>query len=272
MDMSDDPTLRDFERRLSVSLQSAAPHPAAGLADRCMARTAATAQRRRWSGLAFAPVLAAATVVIVAVVVGLQLGGVLQRIGQLPSPSPAVVGSPAPSPTILPSPTDAATPSPTASPEGNVCENTSIGYAAVYPADWWANEEERFDDPALTDIPACLYFAEEPAELTPNAGLPPSVAISFRLAESPDSRPPSSSAEVISERATTVDGMSATVTEVRYTEGDVFFTAGDRVYTYLIQLEDGRFVEVATDSLRDGDYEAHKEILDEMMRSLQFAG
>lgn len=262
--MTDD---RDFERRLASWLQSTAPLPAPDLADRLLRTTAATPQRGGWlprSGLV--RVLGATAVVTVAVVVGLQFGSIL------PGPTPPVGGEPsasevAPSGTSSPSASPSATPSPSleVSPSGNRCQNDTDGYAVEYPSDWYANDEipasEGFDR-----VPACRYFAPNEFEVQPNAGLPPTVAISFQRAaeETPVD------GTLVSSEQTTVGGRQATVRESETREGGFGMPAGTLVYQYFIELDGGDVLIVATDSSRDGDYAEHRQILDLMMETLEF--
>lgn len=274
--MNGEDNLRDLEERLRRSLHATAPRPAPDLADRLLSRTAAVGQRRGWGRLAFAPALAAAAVVMIAVVVGLQLGNLLPRGGNIGSEPSATGISPfssgTASPEIASSPTP---PSPSASevlPNGNQCTNEEFGFTVSYPDDWWANEELVPEDPALTPIPACSRFAEQPVELRPNAGVSDEVAIIVGLAEEPlgDYQPPY---EIVESREATVDGRRATVEEGVWTEDMVFVAAGDRSYGYSIDLPSGQRLSFSTSSTATlGAYEDHKQILDRMMETLEFAG
>ena len=256
----------DIERRLADALHAAAPVAPAGLADRLLDRTAATDQRRGW----FAPrnlasSLAIAAVVTLAVVAGLQVGGLLPSVGGPPigtqGPSASASAVPSTAPTTAPS----ETPEPSAaSPK---CENATLGYAVSTPAGWFGNEAVTPADPALDPIPACQYFGEQPFEVSPNAGLPSTVAISFsRQADAP---PPSDGAIVLSAEEATVAGRPATVRETEGTGDDSFFGAGDRAYEYLVSLPNGDVLWVLTTADADGDYEEHKRVLDQMMESLE---
>jgi hypothetical protein len=286
MDMSDE-SVRDLEQELRGSLHAAAPHPLPDMTDRLLARTAAIEQRRRWGGLPLVPALGAAAVVVIAVVAGVAIADLLPRtdppgVGPStaavsPSPSPTVTPTPLSEPASTPTPSQTPSPSPSQSPSaavfpgGSDCENESLGYIVSYPADWYANEAVDPDDPAFDPIAACQYFGEEPMELTPNAGLPPTVAVSFsREAEVP---PPSTGATVLSDRAVTVAGQPATVRELEMSDAAApFFRAGDRVYSYLIELPTGDYLLVSTSSTSNGDYESHTEVLDQMMETLDFIG
>ena len=217
------------------------------------------------------PVLAAAAVVVLAVAVGLGLGRVLgpDNAGT-PDGSLAPSETPAPSlsPTVTPTvePTRSGTPEPF--PDGSRCENVELGYAVGFPSDWHANEEVRPDDDALDPVPACQYFGEEPLEILPNAGIPPSVAITFDLEAG--TLPPGGT--VLRSEHVNVAGRPA---ELREEEGDgegPLFREGDRVYMYLIELSNGQVLIVSTDSTRTGDYAAHRDVLDRMMQTLELMG
>ncbi len=271
--MTDDRTGPDLERALRDSLQRSAPTADPRLAERLLARTAATPQRRHWSPFsALGPALAAAAVVVLAVAAGLALRGAPPNIGADGSPgatpSPIVAPSASPSPTAETTPTTSTSrsASPTASgfPEAQRCTNEELGFEVAYPSDWHTNEEiaVEFADP----IPACAYFDEAPFELAPNAGLPPSVGIAFGREPEPGAE--ASGAEVLRRDRATVDGQPATVTEVEFAEADVFIEAGQRDYWYEVQLPDGSVLLARTSSGGDDDYEAHKVVLDRMMQSL----
>jgi len=271
--MTENRVPNDIDRAIARSLRAAAPVPTPDVVDRVLRATSQVPQRRPWTRLRFAPLAAVAAVAVLAVAVGLGIGQLLDPSGTgdpssgEPSPSPSSVPSESPtaepSRSPAPSPTEAAGPF----PSGQSCENVELGYAVSYPADWHANEEVRPEDEALDPIPACQYFGEEPMEILPNAGLPDSVAISFDLeAEAP---PPGG--EVIRSERVTVAGRPAELREVAGTGDGPFIAEGDRVYQYLIELPAGDVLIVSTDSTRSGDYEAHRDVLDLMMETLELA-
>ena len=277
--MKDDRISADLERRIGSSLHAAAPLPAPDLADLVLQRTAATPQRGRSDVFGLASSLALAAAAVAIVVIGLQLGGLLgtdRDIGGEPSTAPT---TPSASASAAPSASEPATPAPSPSPDGFPgaleCTNEEFGFTVSYPADWWANEAVVPEDPALTPIPACRYFAEEPVELQPNAGLPRGIAVIVDLAEESAGGEPTAGVEVIERRETDVDGQAATVEEREWTEDTLFQRAGDRNYAYLISLGDGRTLSVSTDTYTSGadsdTYAQHREILDEMMESLDFS-
>jgi hypothetical protein len=109
-------------------------------------------------------------------------------------------------------------------------------------------------------------------EIRPNAGLPPTVAISFeRWTEVP---PASEGWEVIARTETTVAGLSAVVIEMEQTSdaGAPFSSPGDRTYGYEIELPDGSVLSAGTGSSATGDYEDHKAVLDQMVETIELTG
>lgn len=281
--MTDDIRSEDFERRLTGALHAAAPVPSPDVTERLLRSTVRVDQRRSWfaSHHLFSAV-AAAAVLGMAVIVGLQIGSLLPRTGgpAVGSPSADVVPSDEPAPGSAepsasaepPATVTPASPSPPApaAPDAQRCDNPELGYAVSYPEDWFTNEAVAPDDPALDPIEACRYFGEEPFEVAPNAGLPSTVAISFsRQAEAP---PPSDGANVLSTEQVTVAGRPATVREFEGTVESLFFGAGDRAYEYLVELPAGDILQVSTTTDADGDYEEHKDVLDEMMETLELSG
>ncbi len=270
-----DHDLRILESRLADALQEAAPQLDPGAAERLLARTAATAQRRGpWQAMTFTGMLAVAAVVVLAVVTGFVLG----NLGRAPiggpdgNPTPSATSS-APTTTSSPSPTAEAPterPSATAGPDAVRCTNELRGYSVAYPEGWHTNAEVQpeFSDP----IPACTYFSGQPMEIVPNAGLPPTVAISIeRWTDTPTS---SAGWEDIFRRETTVAGLPAVVFEEEQTSdaGAPFSAPGDRGYAYQVELPDGTVLVAGTSSRADGDYADHREVLDRMMATLELTG
>lgn len=275
--MNDKINVGDLERRLARSLHAVAPRPAPDLADRLLRQTAVVGQRRGWTGLRFAPALAAAAVVVIAIVAGLALGTLLPQNDRIGGPSGSEAASPTPAvqpsaPSASPSAQPSA--SQTALADGTQCENAEHGYIVRYPADWWANDAVVPDEPELTPIPACVAFAEAPVELMPNSQLPLSVAISGGITEPPpdDASQPM---ETLSSRQVEVAGRPAEVVESQWTEDVFFFRAGDRLYEYRIELPSGQILLFNThmnEVIGDEAYEAHKLVLDAMMQTLELTG
>lgn len=270
--MRDELGSTELERRLSRSLQTMAPMAAPDLADRLMSRTRETKQRRRWMRWSsMMPLLpAAAAMIVLAVVVGLQLGGLMPRTGEQPIGSSTPTGTPVVTEPASPSPSPSSTSTPSAEvfPGGGSCTNEAFGFAVRYPADWFANEAAVPDDEALDPVAACRYFSDEPMEITPNAGLPPTVAITFSVEE--EEQP--SSGTIISSEEVTIAGRPATVTEREGSGDGPFFAEGDFSYSYQITLADGQILFAGTYYANEGDYEAHKQVLDLMMETLVLTG
>ena len=251
----------DLEGRLRPWLQAVAPPASNDFTNRVLQRSAAMPQRGNWT-LRFAlPALAAAGVAAAAVVVGLQLGqiGPIQ-VGPFGSSSSA---------TATPSLTESS-PLPTPTPTESIaefyrCENSVEGYAVEVPQDWFANPKVIAPEGG-DDTPACRYFAPAEFEVRPNSGVPPSVAISFQLV---DAIGPPSGTEMSSSE-TRVDGHDALVRESEVKEGGgPFLPDGTHVYEYYVSLDDGGYLYISTDSSRDGQYQDHKGVMDQMMATLE---
>ncbi|MDQ4035806.1 MAG: hypothetical protein M3153_07730 [Chloroflexota bacterium] len=280
--MKADRDLRDLELRLSRALEAAAPPSDSRLAERLLSRTAEVSQRRRSSLFSFVrPVLAIAAVVTLAVAAGFGLSRLPGNFGSGPAltDSPTAAVSPSETPSISasapPSPAPQAS-LPAPNPSGGAladrqrCTNEALGFAVSYPANWFTNDEveQEFGDP----IPACKYFSSQAMDIAPNAGLPPTVAISFeRWADVP---PTGEGWKVIGRTETTVAGLLAVVTEREQTSdaGAPFSARGDRSYAYEVELPDGSVLTAGTGLSSDGDYDGHKAVLDQMMETLELTG
>ncbi len=176
--------------------------------------------------------------------------------------------SPITSPTTASPTPDEVTPSPSASASqpsgGQRCTNDRFGFTVAYPADWYTNAEidQEFAEPT----PACTYFGEQPMEIAPNAGVPPTVVVTFgRWTEVPPSGE-NWEAEVA--------GMPAFVIEEEQMSdaGAPFSARGDRSYAYRVELPDGTVIVAGTSSTADGDYAEHRDVLDAMMATLELTG
>ncbi len=266
--MNDDTISEELERRLSRSLRAVAPRPEPGLADRLLSRTATAPQRRVWGGLGWLPTVAISTAVVaIAVVVGLQLGNLLSRNdGSGIGSSAESIG---PSPSLTSPPEVSPAPSHSGAPAANECTNEEFGFTVSYPAEWWANPEIPADDPALNTIMACTYFAEEPVDIPHNAGLPAAVSISVASFVGPPEDAPITYG-VVGTEETRVGGLDATIEEIEYAGATPLIPAGTRSYGYHVELPSGETIIFNTSSTAtQGDYDDHKRVLDEMMRSFE---
>ncbi len=193
------------------------------------------------------------------------------------SSSPITSATPmtaSPTPTTASPTPDEVTPSPSASASqpsgGQRCTNDRFGFTVAYPADWYTNAEidQEFAEPT----PACTYFGEQPMEIGPNAGVPPTVVITFaRWTEVP---PSGESWDVIFRDETEVARMPALVIEEEQMSdaGAPFSARGDRSYAYRVELPDGTVIVAGTRSTADGDYTEHRDVLDAMMATLELTG
>jgi hypothetical protein len=262
-----------LERRLAEWLKAAAPAPAPDFAERVLNRTGTTPQRSPTTGWRLAALTAAsAAVLLAAVIIGLQAGRFM--IGPPPpgeEPEITAPATPVPTPLpVTPAPSPSPQPAPTPTEEtgfedGLRCTNVEDGYSVSYPGDWHANEEVQSSE-GLDGVSACLMFGPEPLQVLPHAGPPPGAVIIIQ----PVSQAPAVIGEVTLEERTKVDGRDATVREFHAAEPHM--AAGALVYQYLVELDDGWLLLVATDSTRDGDYVGHRDILDRMMQTLEFGG
>lgn len=127
--------LEALERLLPAWLHEHAPTPPPGLLRRVLNQSAARPQRRGWDWSRLAIGAVAATVVVVAIVVGLQLGRLApdeQRVGATPVPvetgsTPATPTPPAE--TASPPPTETSTPAPGAA-AGRIAFSSNRGGAS----------------------------------------------------------------------------------------------------------------------------------------------
>lgn len=255
--MTDRADRADLERRLRASLHAMAPPPAPDFPDRLFQEVAVTPQRRAgWNWTAALALAGSAAVVAAAVVVGIQLGRLLPVTPEPGQPLVTATGRPA-------SPSPSAEPSPFAN--GQRCENQADGYAVSYPADWYANEAVADPGPGLDPVPACLMFGPQSFEVRPNSGAPPGATIVFqRVPEAPPVM-----GRLVQSEEVTIDGRPARVREFEAAP-PYSLPAGSLVYQYLIELDDGDVLLVGTHSAHEGDYAERRDVLDRMMRTLDF--
>ena len=188
------------------------------------------------------------------------------------TPSSSASATPSLTPTERPTGTLTASPSSTpdasemaeALGDAEECENDELDFEVEYPEAWWANERIEPDFEGGTPIPECTYFAPEPVELQPNAGLPGGIAIWF---DAPAADAPEVQGDVLDRHETTVDDHDAVVVEYEPPVSG-FSPEGTVIYKYLVAVDDG-VLAAMTDAARHPDYEENKEILDAMMETLE---
>lgn len=151
--------------------------------------------------------------------------------------------------------------------EAQSCTNEAIGFTVDYPEGWWANERIEPDFAGGTPIEACTYFAPQPVELAPNAGLPSGIAVWFDVETQFQT-----TGETLSEEEETVDGREALVVETEATREGGFTPEGTLTYVYVVDMADGRQLLAQTTTLYidQDEYEDAKQILDAMMETLEF--
>jgi hypothetical protein len=273
MSRNDDRDLRDLERRLPAALTRGTPPALPGLADRLLARTAGTPQRRHSFSMSLPTVAVAGAIVVIAIIVGLGYSRFTRQPGVEVPPvtsSPSFEQDPSPSDELDSTPvapTVAATPSPSSAPsatEAQACTNTADGFTVEYPSDWFTNDrvEQEFSDP----VPACRYFGADPLEILPNAGLPPTVAITIQRASEPPRGDPN--ATVVRRDEVVIDGRPAVVTEEEWPVDPDQATSGHRRTTYTIETASGDFLVAATKEAGD-DHEPIGAVLEAMMASIE---
>lgn len=144
------------------------------------------------------------------------------------------------------------------------CTNEQDDYSIEYPADWHTNSG---------DPPTCEFFDPEPIELPEQpqdvAGL---AAISVDREPVAFSRVTGEDAgtRVIERDEVEIAGRPAVRRLIEAT-GQALLPEGRRSYQYLVKL-DGDTLIATADGRDDRAFEANREILDEMMRSLELKG
>lgn len=141
------------------------------------------------------------------------------------------------------------------------CTNEQAGYSIAYPADWHTNPGDV--------APTCSYFDPQPIELPelPQdvAGLaaisirPEPVAFSRVTGEDPATR-------VLQRGELEIAGRPA-VRRLTEATGEGLGPQGRRSYQYLLNLDGETLIATAAGGGRD--FDANRELLDEMMRTLE---
>ncbi len=142
------------------------------------------------------------------------------------------------------------------------CTNAEDGYSIQFPEGWFTNEGEV--------VPTCRYFHPQAFEV-PEATEVFDLAVTVRVDDVPFTRVASEGdslgERVLSREETTVAGHQAVRVEAEST-GDALLPEGVRSYRYHVEVDDGTLT-ATTHDVGDLDYEANKEILDEMMKTLE---
>lgn len=142
------------------------------------------------------------------------------------------------------------------------CSNTAIGYTAHYPADWITNSGEVLNSCQVFD-PSAITLPEQSSSFDE--------AIHLRVDSVPFARATEESISEmeLSRRTTTIDGLTAVVSEHEST-GRGLLPAGTRYYSYTIDLGDGEVMVASTYDVANQSYSRNQQVLDQMVGSLQF--
>lgn len=144
---------------------------------------------------------------------------------------------------------------------GQTCTNETIGYTINYPTGWQTNPGEVVNQCRVFD-PESITLPEQ-AESTDEA-------IHLRVDNIPFERitDDSISERELSRQTLTLDGYQAIVTENEST-GRGLLPEGMRFYQYAVDLGDRTFLATTYD-VQGTQYERNKQVLDQMIDSLDF--
>jgi hypothetical protein len=146
---------------------------------------------------------------------------------------------------------------------GETCTNDAAGYTVNYPTGWMTNPRGVLNfcqvfDPTSISLPERSSSFDEAIHLRIDA-------IPFERATGEDDIIDTE----LTRRTTTIDGYQAVVTESEST-GRGLLPAGVRSYTYIIDLGNDSIMVASTYDLGEQQYSRNKQVLDQMMDSLDF--
>lgn len=184
-------------------------------------------------------------------------------------PDPSVFGLPNDFPLAANAPEP--TPEPVAAVQLAECVDPTGTYRVTLPDGWWTNP--TFDHPVMGEQPACHFFG--PAAFGPAAGDPDNVVppgVSFTISFL-DGGCIGFINPALSQRELEIDGWAATATEFAQGKEE---TNPPGHLQYVINLRPdvdcesgGAYIVARTAVEMEGDYEANKAILDEVMASME---
>lgn len=139
---------------------------------------------------------------------------------------------------------------------------TSDDYRIDHPQAWQTNPGDV--------VEACRVFHPGEIELEPHTDRDLHYAVSIHIDEVDYDRvrEPSGEDEELSREQHTIAGRDAVAME-RRSSGFAMVPEGERWYSYLVDLGDGRTLFATTYSVGETDYERDKAVLDRMISSLQ---
>ncbi len=143
------------------------------------------------------------------------------------------------------------------------CTNADDGYSIQFPQGWSTNEGDV--------VPPCRYFHPQGFEV-PESTEVFDLAVTVRVDDVSFTRVTSEEdslgEQVLSREETTVAGHQAVRVEARST-GDALLPEGVHSYRYHVDV-DGSTLTATTHDVGDLDHEANKDIVDQMMETLEF--
>lgn len=142
------------------------------------------------------------------------------------------------------------------------CTNPEHDFSVSYPAGWHTNSGAV--------IAPCTAFDPEPVEVPPQSEMPFEISIVFEVAEVPfgELTHPSEFEEILFSERLTGGKRDAMLVEAEST-GEGLAPPGMRTLRYAIDLGDGKTLVATTHNSNETEYERDKEILKEMVKSLE---
>ncbi len=148
---------------------------------------------------------------------------------------------------------------------GNECSNEAIGYTVRFPTDWHTNDN--------TVVGPCVAFGPDPFVVEPATELIMPIVIGRTeeaLADAVAQLTPQFY-EILFQEETTVAGRDAILVETRAT-GEGLLDAGIDQYSYYVTLDAESTLVLTATEIEGIDYEMTKDILDQMVTTLQLGG
>jgi hypothetical protein len=144
------------------------------------------------------------------------------------------------------------------------CDNPSSDYSISYPTGWTANSAGQ--------VEPCRFFHPSPFTVQPGTDEPP-LAVSVKreslsLQEFIQGHT-GPGHDVLQQERVTVAGQPAVRLELRTTDASTFLPPGTREYLYAVSAGPTALIRVGTLDAPGLDYELDKDVVDQMVRTLQ---
>lgn len=142
------------------------------------------------------------------------------------------------------------------------CSNPDVGYTVSYPEGWQTNSGEV--------ITECRLFDPNEIQLEEGTEIPFDISVNIDRAEVTMDQATEFERgyEVLEQQETTVAGRNAVTVLREATEDAPMLEPGTRVYSYFVELDEGTLI-ASTYSVGDMDFERERDILDQMMETLE---